>query len=315
MIWQPVFCVCCCHRNYAPCVLFPAVSDPSPSSSNVPPDKRSFVRKLIEYLSPGPDSQAELYNTLSQAEERQLIGSDSRAMLEGVIRISDMVAGDAMVSVPRMDSIDINWSYEQILKVVINTAHSRFPVYEDKKDNIIGLLLAKDLLKLQRAPELSLRALLRPPMFVPENKKLNDLLREFRAKRNHLAIVIDEFGRLAGLITIEDILEEIVGEIEDEFDDDEEEGDIYSLADGSFRVSGDTPIERINEHFEVEIHPSDTEDEDSFETIGGLIAHEMGHVPTRNEFITLAGLNFVVMLTKGGAVRWFKVTPAAQAAS
>ena len=98
-------------------------------------------------------------------------------------------------------------------------------------------------------------------------------------------------------------------------DDDEEEGDIYSLADGSFRVSGDTPIERINEHFEVEIHPSDTEDEDSFETIGGLIAHEMGHVPTRNEFITLAGLNFVVMLTKGGAVRWFKVTPAAQAAS
>ena len=315
MICQPVFCVCCCHRNYAPCVLFPAVSDPSPSSSNVPPDKRSFVRKLIEYLIPGPDSQAELYNTLSQAEERQLIGSDSRAMLEGVIRISDMVAGDAMVSVPRMDSIDINWSYEQILKVVINTAHSRFPVYEDKKDNIIGLLLAKDLLKLQRAPELSLRALLRPPMFVPENKKLNDLLREFRAKRNHLAIVIDEFGRLAGLITIEDILEEIVGEIEDEFDDDEEEGDIYSLADGSFRVSGDTPIERINEHFEVEIHPSDTEDEDSFETIGGLIAHEMGHVPTRNEFITLAGLNFVVMLTKGGAVRWFKVTPAAQAAS
>ena len=107
----------------------------------------------------------------------------------------------------------------------------------------------------------------------------------------------------------------LIAEIEDEFDDDEEEGDIYSLADGSFRVSGDTPIERINEHFEVEIHPSDTEDEDSFETIGGLIAHEMGHVPTRNEFITLAGLNFVVMLTKGGAVRWFKVTPAAQAAS
>lgn len=286
------------------------MSDPSPPSA-VPPDKRSFIRKLIEYLIPGPDSHAELYNTLSQAEDNQLIESDSRAMLEGVIRIANMTADDVMVPVPRMDLLDINWSYEQLLKVVITTAHSRFPVYEDKKDNIIGMLLAKDLLKLQRAPELNLRALLRTPMFVPESKKLNDLLREFRARRNHQAIVIDEFGRLAGLITIEDILEEIVGEIEDEFDVDEEEGDIYSLADGSFRVSGDTPIDRINEHFDVDIRPSDTEDEDSFETIGGLIAHEMGHVPARNEFITLGGLNFVVMLTKGGAVRWFKVTPAA----
>lgn len=286
------------------------MSDPSPPSA-VPPDKRSFIRKLIEYLIPGPDSHAELYNTLSQAEDNQLIESDSRAMLEGVIRIANMTADDVMVPVPRMDLLDINWSYEQLLKVVITTAHSRFPVYEDKKDNIIGMLLAKDLLKLQRAPELNLRALLRTPMFVPESKKLNDLLREFRARRNHQAIVIDEFGRLAGLITIEDILEEIVGEIEDEFDVDEDEGDIYSLADGSFRVSGDTPIDRINEHFDVDIRPSDTEDEDSFETIGGLIAHEMGHVPARNEFITLGGLNFVVMLAKGGAVRWFKVTPAA----
>ena len=287
-----------------------AVSDPSPSSL-VPPDKRSFIRKLIEYLIPRPDSHAELYNTLSQAEDNQLIESDSRAMLEGVIRIANMTADDVMVPVPRMDLLDINWSNEQLLKVVITTAHSRFPVYEDKKDNIIGMLLAKDLLKLQRAPDLNLRALLRTPMFVPESKKLNDLLREFRARRNHQAIVIDEFGRLAGLITIEDILEEIVGEIEDEFDVDEDEGDIYSLADGSFRVSGDTPIERINEHFNVDIHPSDSEDEDSFETIGGLIAHEMGRVPARNEFITLGRLNFMVMLAKGGAVRWFKVTPAA----
>ena len=286
-----------------------AVSDPSPSSL-VPPDKRSFIRKLIEYLIPGPDSHAELYNTLSQAEDNQLIESDSRAMLEGVIRIANMTADDVMVPVPRMDLLDINWSNEQLLKVVITTAHSRFPVYEDKKDNIIGMLLAKDLLKLQRAPELNLRALLRTPMFVPESKKLNDLLREFRARRNHQAIVIDEFGRLAGLITIEDILEEIVGEIEDEFDVDEDEGDIYSLADGSFRVSGDTPIERINEHFEVEVKTSDPEDADHFDTIGGVIAHEMGHVPKRGEYITLAGLNFIVMHTQHGAVRWFKVTPA-----
>lgn len=274
---------------------------------------RSFLRKLVEFIIPGPDSREELYSTLSQAEDRELIDSDSRVMLEGVIRISDMVAGDAMVPVPRMVLLNIDWSYEQLLKEVINTAHSRFPVYEGQKDNIIGILLVKDLLKLQRAPELNLRALLRAPMFVPENKRLNDLLREFRAKRNHQAIVIDEFGRLAGLITIEDILEEIVGEIEDEFDDDEEEGDIYQLADGSFRVSGDTPIERINEYFKADIHPSDAEDNDSFDTIGGLIAHEMGHVPQRHEYFTLGGMNFVVMLAKGGVVRWFKVTPAATA--
>ena len=294
-------------------VPFFTVSDPSPSPAAAPEDKRSLLQKIVEFLHPGPDSHAELYNTLSQAESNQVIGSDSRVMLEGVIRIADMTAGDVMVPAPRMDVINIGWKHDQILKKVIDTAHSRFPVYETQKDNIIGVLLAKDLLKLQRAPELNVRALLRTPMFVPESKGLNDLLREFRAKRNHQAIVIDEFGRLAGLITIEDILEEIVGEIDDEFDIPEEEGDIYNLADGSFRVSGDTPIERINEHFEVDIHPSDADDEDEFDTIGGLIAHEMGHVPKRSEYITLAGLNFVVMHTQAGVVRWFKVTPAVRA--
>ena len=286
------------------------MSDPSPVPSSGYEDKRSLLQKILEFINPGPDSQAELYSSLSHAETRHVIGSDTRVMLEGVIRIADMTAGDVMVPAPRMDLIDIGWDYARILKEVINTAHSRFPVYEGAKDNIVGVLLAKDLLKLQRAPELNIRALLRVPVFVPETKGLNDLLREFRAKRNHLAMVIDEFGRLAGLITIEDILEEIVGEIEDEFDGDEEEGDIYNLADGSFRVSGDTPIERINEHFEVDIHPSDSEDEDEFDTIGGLIAHEMGHVPRRGEHITLCGLNFLVMHTQGGVVRWFKVTPA-----
>ena len=139
---------------------------------------------------------------------------------------------------------------------------------------------------------------------MPESKGLNDLLREFRGNRNHLAIVIDEFGRMAGLITIEDVLEEIVGEIEDEFDEVEDEGDIYSLADSTWRVSGDTPIERINESFGAKL------DMDEFETIGGLIAHDMGHVPKRGETHESGGLRFVVLHTKGGAVKWFKVTPA-----
>ena len=287
------------------------MSDPSPSHSLGHEDKRSLLQKIAEFLHPGPDSPEELYNTLAQAESNDVIGPDSRIMLEGVLRIAGMTASDVMVPAKRMDLLDINASYDELLKTVINTAHSRFPVYEGERDNIIGTLMSKDLLKLQRAPDLNIRVLLRAPLFVPESKGLNELLREFRVKRNHQAMVIDEFGRLAGLVTIEDVLEEIVGEIEDEFDEIEEEGDIYSLADGSYRVSGDTPVERINEDFEVRITSSDPEDEDSFDTIGGLIAHEMGHVPRRGEYITLDGLNFVVMHTRGGAVRWFKVSRAA----
>jgi magnesium and cobalt transporter len=224
-------------------------------------------------------------------------------MLEGVIRIADMTAGDVMVAAPRMDVLDIEAPYEALLHLIIDTAHSRFPVYEGDAENIIGILLAKDLLKLQRAPELNIRALLRPATFVPESKGLNDLLREFRGNRNHLAIVIDEFGRVAGLITIEDVLEEIVGEIEDEFDEHEDEGDIFALADKTWRVSGDTPIERINESFGIKL------DEEEFETIGGLIAHTMGHVPSRGEMHDIEGMRFLVLHAKGGAVTWFKVMP------
>ena len=286
------------------------MSDPSPAPGIGHEDKRGLLQKIAEFLHPGPDSHEELYNTLSQAEHNQVISAESRIMLEGVIRIANLTAGDVMVPAKRMDLLDINWSYQELLRTVITTAHSRFPVYEGERDNIIGVLMSKDLLKLQRAPELNLRVLLRTPLFIPESKGLNDLLREFRAKRSHLDMVIDEFGRLAGLLTIEDILEEIVGEIDDEFDEPEEEGSIFKLADGSYRVSGDTPIERINEHFEVEVKTSDPEDADHFDTIGGVIAHEMGHVPKRGEYITLAGLNFIVMHTQHGAVRWFKVTPA-----
>jgi magnesium and cobalt transporter len=212
-----------------------------------------------------------------------------------------------MVAAPRMDLINIDSPFEELLHLVIDTAHSRFPVYEGERENIIGILLAKDLLKLQRAPELNIRALLRPAVFVPESKGLNDLLREFRGNRNHQAIVIDEFGRVAGLITIEDVLEQIVGEIEDEFDIAEDEGDIFGLPDHTYRVSGDTAIERVSEAFGVVFPKTD------FDTIGGLIAHEMGHVPKRGEHHSLAGLRFSVLHTKGGAVKWFKVAPVATA--
>jgi magnesium and cobalt transporter len=288
------------------------VSDPHPARSHEKEDRRTFLQKVAEFIHPGPDSRDELIETLADAEDNEVIDAESRVMLEGVIKMADLTAGDVMVAAPRMDLVDIDSPYDDILHLVIDTAHSRFPVYERDRENIIGILLAKDLLKLQRAPELNIRALLRPAVFVPESKGLNDLLREFRGNRNHLAVVIDEFGRVAGLITIEDVLEQIVGEIEDEFDIAEEEGDIFALADRTYRVSGDTPVEKVNESFGVDLAPAQDGDDDEhrFETIGGLIAHEMGHVPKRGELHRIAGLDFVVLHTKGGAVRWFKVAPA-----
>ena len=288
----------------------PSVSDTHPARLSPATadreDKRSFLQRLAEFIHPGPDSTDELIETLAEAQDNNIIGAESRAMLEGVIRMAEMSAGDVMVPATRMDLLNINAPLDEMLHLVIDTAHSRFPVYENERENIIGILMAKDLLKLQRAPELNIRALLRPAVFVPESKGLNDLLREFRGNRNHLAVVIDEFGRVAGLITIEDVLEQIVGEIEDEFDIAEDEGDIFALADRTYRVSGDTAIERVDEAFGVTLASSDSANE--FNTIGGLIAHEMGHVPKRGEQHTLAGLQFAVLHTKGGAIKWFKVS-------
>jgi len=269
-------------------------------------DRRSLLDRFVEFISPGPDSTDELIETLADAEQRELIEPQSRVMLENILRMADLTAGDVMVAVKRMDLLDIDAAYEDLLAVVISTGHSRFPVFEGSRENIIGILLAKDLLKLQRAPELNLRTLLRPPVFVPESKRLNELLSDFRSNRNHLAIVIYEFGRTAGLVTIEDVLEEIVGEIEDEFDEKDGESSIFTLADGSQRVAGDADIKAVNHAFGVQLP------EDDFDTIGGYVAHELGHVPRRGEVFKMGGLRFQVMLARGGSVRWFKVTHATE---
>jgi magnesium and cobalt transporter len=291
------------------------VSEPQPHRSSRPGqrpsphgpahgDKRTLFERLVEFLSPGPDSKDELIETLADAEFRELIEPESRIMLEGVLRMADMTAGDVMVAAPRMDLLDIDAPYDELLEIVIDTGHSRFPVHDGERDNVIGILMAKDLLKLHRAPELNLRALLRPAVFVPETKGLNELLRDFRSNRNHLAIVIDEFGKTAGLITIEDVLEEIVGEIEDEFDDKDHDSGVFTLADGSQRVAGDAAIAEVNAVFETGLP------EDDFDTIGGLVAHEHGRVMRRGESVDIGGLRFSVMLARGGAVRWFKVVRA-----
>ena len=278
------------------------MSEPQPSSRSTA-DHRSLFARVIEFISPGPDSRDELMETLADAERRELIDPESRAMLEGVIRMADLTAGDAMVAAPRIDMIDIATPFDEVLDAVAGTGHSRFPVFEDSRDNIIGVLLAKDLLRTRGFSAPDLRMLLRPALFVPESKGLNELLRDFRSNRNHLAIVIDEFGGLAGMITIEDVLEQIVGEIEDEHDEKREgESGIYTLTDGSSRVAGDAAVVAVNAHFATDL-PAD-----EFETIGGLVAHSNGRVPRRGESVDVGPLRFAVMLTRGGAVRWFKVS-------
>ena len=285
------------------------MSDPYPARAPEKEDKRTFLQRLIEFLNPGPDSTAELIATLAEAEDNEVINTDARVMLERVLRMAEMTTSDVMVPAPRMDMLDIDAPLDELMAQVLRTAHSRFPVYQGERDNIIGILLAKDLLKLWRSPDLNIRTLVRPALFVPESKGLQALEREFRSTRNHMAIVIDEFGRIAGLVTFEDVIEQIVGEIEDEFDIHEDEGDIFGLPDHSYRVSGETPVERVAEAFEVTLRSSDPDE--VFDTIGGLIAHELGRVPRKGEVLLLGGLRFVVLHTKGGLVRWFKVTPAA----
>ena len=278
-------------------------------------DKRSFWQKFQEFLHPSPDTPDALIETLAEAEDKAIISPEALAMLEGVIRMADRTAGDIMVPAPRMDVLDIHAPFEALLDQVIRTAHSRFPVYEGARENIIGVLMAKDLLKLQRSPTLKLRALLRPVNFIPETKGLYDLLREFRSNHYHLSIVVDEFGNIAGLVTMEDVLEQIVGEIEDEFDTPDEEGDIFALADGSYRVAGDLDLSRAVQAFDLHLPAHAVE---NFDTLGGYVAHTLGHVPRRGQVLQWEGLELRVLLTKGGAVRWFQVrrpeTPATDTA-
>ena len=266
---------------------------------------KAWWKKIISRIYKDPKTKDDLIELIESAENNQYIGAESRVMLEGVLKISDMRAGDVMVPSPRMDMLDIDMSMDELLQQVIDIGHSRYPVFENERDNIIGVLMAKDLLKLQRAPELNIRILLRTTVFVPESKNLIDLLRDFKRNRNHMAMVVDEFGRIAGLVTFEDVLEEIVGEIEDEFDTQSDQSDIYSLVDKSFRVAGQASIEVVNKFFEIAL-PTEVDDE-KFDTIGGLIAHEMGHVPQKGEYKDMQGLRFEVMHSRSGAVKWYRV--------
>lgn len=298
------------------------MSDPQPSRPQGPHPKSGAHRKVSEskrglfgrlagFISHAPENRQELRQVLSQANESNVIDDETLIMIDGVVRLADMNSEDVMVPISRVDMIDVNTPVEEMINIIIDTGHSRFPVFnstsddeDENRQNIIGILMAKDLLKLSRAPDLSVRALLRPAFFVPESRALNHMLADFRAHHQHMAIVVDEYGRISGVLTIEDVLEEIVGEIEDEFDEPDDEGDIYSLTDGSYRVAGETELDRFNQAFDTHL------ESDEVQTIGGYIAHILCHVPRRGESCEIEGLQFTVLHTQAGVVRWFRVARA-----
>src|SRR5256714_8634609 len=253
------------------------------------PTKPSLLERLSSLLLREPEDREQLVALLHSAFERRLLDAEALSMIEGVLQVSETQVRDVMIPRSQMDMIDVAESPEKFIPFVIEKAHSRFPVFEDNRDNVIGILLAKDLLRFYAEEEFAVREMLRPAVFVPEAKRLNVLLKEFRANRNHIAIVVDEYGGVAGPVTIEDVLEQIVGDIEDEYDFDESEDNIIPEANGRFRVKAQTEIADFNEHFGTSF-----EDEE-FDTVGGLVLKAFGRLPKRGDVITLDGLRFRVL--------------------
>src|SRR5216110_848044 len=253
-------------------------------------DKPTLMERLTAMLLREPDDREELLDILRSAFERHLLDADALSMIEGVLSVSETTVRDIMIPRAQMDCVSIDDEPPDFLPLILETKHSRFPVIGESKDDVIGILLAKELLNYYARPEgFMLRDTLRPAVFVPESKRLNVLLREFRANRNHIAIVVDEYGGVSGLVTIEDVIEQIVGDIEDEYDFDEAEDNIIPEANGRFRVKAQTEIPDFNEHFGTSF-----EDEE-FDTVGGLVLKGFGRLPKRGEAIMLESFRFRVL--------------------
>ena len=254
---------------------------------------RSLFERLTALISPEPENRSELLEVLHDAHERNLLDADALSMIEGVFQVSDLGARDIMIPRSQMDVVDIARPIEEWMPMVLSTAHSRFPAVDGDRDKVVGILLAKDLLRYYAEDEFDLRDMLRPAVFIPESKRLNVLLRDFRANRNHIAIVVDEYGGVAGLITIEDVLEQIVGDIEDEYDFDEEEDNILPVKDGDvglrWRVKALTEIEQFNEALGTALSNEDVD------TIGGLVANHLGRMPRKGEQFEIDDLRFEVL--------------------
>lgn len=258
----------------------------------MPDPNKSLLERLADFLTPQPSSpterRQELIDTLREAQSEGLIDADALSMIEGVFQVGQLCARDILVPRAQIDWIDINLSLPEIIKCVITAAHSRFPVFEGSKDNVIGILLAKDLLRHSTEADFQVRDWLRPAVFIPESKRLSVLLRDFKDNRNHLAIVVDEYSGVAGIITIEDVLEQIVGDIEDEHDIDEEADNIISLDNGDIRVKGITELEQFNEALGT--HFAD----ENIETVAGLVIQHLGRVPKMGELVQIDDIEFEV---------------------
>ena len=253
------------------------------------PSKPSLIERLSALLSREPEDRDELLALLHSAFERSLLDADALSIIEGALQMSDMQVRDVMIPRAQMDVVHVDDPMDKIAGFAIDTAHSRFPAVGEGKDDVCGILLAKDLLRYFAGREFDLRDMLRPAVFVPESKRLNVLLREFRVSRNHMAIVVDEYGGVAGLVTIEDVLEQIVGDIEDEYDFDEIADSIRLDQSGRYRVKATTEIEDFNAAFAT--HFSDEE----VDTVGGLVIRQFGRLPKRNESVELEGLKIQVI--------------------
>ncbi|MCE3028930.1 MULTISPECIES: HlyC/CorC family transporter [Salinicola] len=282
------------------------MSEDRSSSQN----SRSWLEKLISTFSSDfdePSSREELLTFLREAGPKLNLDQDALTIIEGAFQISDQQVREVMIPRSQVTAVCVDQRPEDCLPIILETAHSRYPVIDDNLDDVLGILLVKDLLPLlkrnsQEREAFSLRDVLRPAMFVPESKRLNSLLKEFRDTHNHMAVVVDEYGGTAGIVTIEDILEQIVGDIEDEHDTDEEE-DIRDLGDGTFAVRALTPIEDFNEQFGTEF--SDEE----FDTVGGLIMQRFGHLPRRNEHTDLGQWRFTVLNADNRRIRLLQARP------
>ena len=269
-------------------------------------DKRSWLDRLSFFLSDRPSTKEELLERIRQAEEDQILDREVLDTIEGALQMSHMQVRDIMVPRPQMAVVKADQTTTEFMQTITETSHSRFPVIGESPDDVLGILLAKDLLPLAFAKQMDnfdLNAMLRKPIFVPESKRLSVLLNEFRTNRYHMAIVLDEYGGVAGLVTIEDVLEQIVGEIEDETDAEEDDGNIRPFAENGFLVKALTTIEDFNEHFGTYY------DETEFDTIGGIITQQFGHLPAKDEHIQVGELNFLILAADNRRIRLMQVNP------
>ena len=250
----------------------------------------SLLKKITKVFSPNPSSSDEVADMLRSAENESIIDASALQIMEGALKVSDLQAREIMIPRSQMNVIEEDFSLEQVLEMVIQSQHSRFPVVGESADDVLGILLAKELLPLVLSGKESfdLKSLLRPATIIPESKRLNILLQEFREHRYHMAIVVDEYGGVSGLLTIEDVLEEIVGEIEDETDEEEAE-QISKINDNLYRIEAITEIDDFNEYFDIGFS------DDEFDTVGGLVVHKFGRLPDIGESVSIENFDFKVI--------------------